>query len=587
MKKLCSKIAFALSLLYFLPSETALAETILFVPQDNRPVSYAYTVNTAESAGYEIITPPEIYLSDSGYQGSPDEIWTWVQSNAGKADAMVLSTDTLIYGGLVDSRKHNFTAFILQGRINKLEELHKAHPNVPIYAFGTVMRSPRASGGGVEPFYYADYGPTIFEISYWQDKRDSEGLNDAESAKLLSLTLSVPMEYLQDWFARRTKNNTVNKELINFARQGVLSYFCLGHDDNSGYSQSALEIRQLEKEAQKSSHSHFGSFPGADQLGLLLIAKYDVDHNGYIPTFSVIYPLGGGGKTMPHYENQSVEKTVSDHINALGGKIVTREKPDYLLAVNTPLTKLTGESEVFANLSMPRKSAREFLKRINNALERDIPVSIADIFYSNGSDNTLMEEMSRQDMLFDITAYNGWNTASNTIGYAIAQAVLGAKMNDHDRKKMLVEQYLDNWGYQANIRKEIYREQDHIRTDNVKYYGTLNQHLEEVMIDKIQKFAQKELHVNPRTVTARFPWGRLFETQILVADSPKYPLMQDIWDERKRKEEAELLAREKAAAEAAAKAAAEKAAQENTATEPAKAEATTPQTNETNSSSAS
>ncbi len=527
------------------------AATILFVPQDNRPVSFSYTVNTATAAGYDVITPPENLLSDNSYEGAPDRVWEWVNANVDRADALVLSTDTLIYGGLVDSRKHNFSLAQLEKRLQALIHLARTH-HMPIYAFGTIMRSPKASDGSVEPFYYADYGPKIYEITYWQDKRDTQGLSPAESAKLLSLTMSVPIEYLQDWFRRRTKNNVINERLIALAAGGDLTYFCLGHDDTSTFSQSTLESRYLMHHAEGIPPTRYGSFPGADQLGLLLIARYDVDRTGAAPRFKVIYPLGGADRTMPHYENQSAGETISDHIRAVGGTISDNARPDILLAVNTPLSNVTGESAAFKNLSMPRKSASLFLNRIEDALHRDIPVSIADIFYSNGADNTLLEEMSRKDLLFQVTAYNGWNTASNTIGYAIAQAVLARHMTPAAHERMLIEQYLDNWGYQANVRKDIYRKQDEIRTDNVKYYGELNTHLEEIMVDEIQQFAESRLHINPRRVFARFPWKRLFETEILVADSPIYPRMSDVFAERQKMEEERLrLAREAEAKKAA------------------------------------
>ena len=35
-------------------STSAYAKTILYVPQDDRPVDYAYTVKTAEDAGYTV-----------------------------------------------------------------------------------------------------------------------------------------------------------------------------------------------------------------------------------------------------------------------------------------------------------------------------------------------------------------------------------------------------------------------------------------------------------------------------------------------------------------------------------------------------
>ena len=38
---------------------TAEATTVLYVPQDDRPVSLAYTVATAQDAGYTVFTPPQ------------------------------------------------------------------------------------------------------------------------------------------------------------------------------------------------------------------------------------------------------------------------------------------------------------------------------------------------------------------------------------------------------------------------------------------------------------------------------------------------------------------------------------------------
>ena len=82
-------------------STSAYAKTILYVPQDDRPVDYAYTVKTAEDAGYTVLTPPRQYLSGSNFHGSPDELMNWVETHASEADAMVLSVDSLVYGGQI------------------------------------------------------------------------------------------------------------------------------------------------------------------------------------------------------------------------------------------------------------------------------------------------------------------------------------------------------------------------------------------------------------------------------------------------------------------------------------------------------
>lgn len=547
------------------------AETILLVPQDDRPVSLSYTVDTAEGAGYDVITPPEYMISGKNYHGEPDLIWNWVKENANRADIMVLSTDTLIYGGLVDSRKHDLPTSTLLKRTKDLRALHESNPNVPIYAFGTVMRSPRASGGGVEPAYYDTFGPTIFQIAALQDKLDAGQLSTDEQAQLIQLQAQVPIEYLQDWFTRRQKNMEVNRALIDETRAGVFRYFALGHDDTSTLSQSALESRYLKAYSKGLSDKVYGSFPGADQLALLLIARAHVDINNLQPSFEVIYPLGGAGDTVPHYEDQSVAKTIAEHVLAVGGTMVTKGQPDILLAVNTPLGTVTGESEAFENFPMISASTNAFLDQIEASINKKVAVSVADIAYSNGADNTFVYGVYKRGLLYKVDAYNGWNTASNTVGYAIAQGVLGKNMQTQEHRNMLTQQYLDNWAYQANIRKDIYRMQEDIRVDNVRYTGTLNEKLEAYMGERIQDFAEKYLEINPRTVEARFPWGRLFETEIIVHDQPVAPLQKELRLQREAEAKAKAEAEAKAKAEAEAKAKAEAAAKAKGTNEPTSA----------------
>ena len=522
------------------------AETVLFVPQDDRPVSLQYTVDTAKAAGMTVLTPPQNLISGKTYKGQADQIWNWVEQNAGRADVMVLSTDTLIYGGLVDSRKHNLPLSTLEYRLKRIEALKANYKNTRIYGFGTVMRSPRASGGGTEPSYYADYGPTIFQIAALQDKLDAGTLTQAETQKLMSLQASVPVEYLQDWFSRRQKNMQINKGLIDEARKGVFEYFALGHDDTSQLSQSALEGRYLSQYSKGIPRTQYGSFPGADQLGLLLMARSRTDESVEKPTFSIIYPLGGAGKTLPGYEDQTIDKTIAEHVEAVGGTMTTAGKPTVLLAVNTPLSTSTSESEAFGNFPMVSQATNAFVDRIQQATEQGVTVSVADIAYNNGSDNTLVGAMYKRDLLYKIGAYNGWNTASNTVGYAIAQGLLLKSMSPEGHRDMLTQQYLDNWAYQANIRKDIYRMQDSIRTGNVRYSGDLNSKLEEYLQERIQDFGETYLKVDPRTIKATFPWGRLFETDITVYNKPVVPLQKDIRLQReaeaKRKAEAEAAA---------------------------------------------
>lgn len=529
MNLLQKAVSLAVASFFLCASPAALAKTILYVPQDDRPVDYEYTVSTAEAAGYQVLTPPAQYLSGMNFHGSPDKLMAWVNANAGKADAMVLSIDSLVYGGLVDSRKHNLPMETLTARLEKVEALHKSHKNVPIYVFSTVMRSPWAGGKGVEPDYYLTMGSDNYQLASLQAKMDEEGLNPQERNDWFAIMRRVPMEYLQDWYNRRRKNMSINYRLIDDARKGVFTYYSLGHDDNSVSTQSSLESKYLEMAGTGIPKTAFGSFPGADQLGLLLITRASNDFNNYHPKITVIYPLGGGEKTVPRYDGQAIGKTIASHVEAIGGTMVDNERPDLLLAVNTPLTTSTTESANFENFPIMLQSTRDFLTQIEKAVNLDIPVSIVDMAFSNGSDNTLVYGLYQDKMMYRLAAYNGWNTASNSVGYGIAQGVLSKYMTADAHRDMLTTQYLDNWAYQANVRDYIYRMQQKLEAGVVtQYYPTLNEELQSRTKEQLQRYASTYLGIDPKTVDVTLPWQRLFEVYVDVKPTPSVPLEADV-----------------------------------------------------------
>ena len=517
-------------------SPAVLARTILYVPQDNRPVDFAYTVRTAQDAGYTVITPPVQYLSGSSFQGSPDKLIRWVQDHAGSADAMVLSIDSLVYGGLVDSRKHNLDMDTLTRRLSEVEELHKTH-NVPIYVFSTVMRSPWMGGKGVEPDYYLQAGTDIYQLASLQAKMDVDQLTPQERNDWFAIMRRLPMEYLQDWYNRRRKNMLINFRLIEDARKGVFTYFSLGHDDNSVNTQSSLESKYLELAGANVPKTAFGSFPGADQLGLLLITRANNDFMNYHPRITVIYPLGGGEKTVPRYDGQEVGKTIAAHIEAIGGTVTNTERPDLLLAVNTPLTDTTTESGNFENFPIMLQSTKDFLGQIESAVQAGIPVSLVDMAFSNGSDNTLVYGLYKDNMLYRLAAYNGWNTASNSVGYGISQGVLARYMPRDAHTNMLTTQYLDNWAYQANVRDYISRMEQKLEAGTVKrYYPSMTEELQSRTKEQLQRYAQTYLHVDPRTVQVTLPWNRLFEVYVDVRPDVSVPLEAEVRQSLRDKE---------------------------------------------------
>ena len=65
-----------------------------------------------------------------------------------------------------------------------------------------------------------------------------------------------------------------------------------------------------------------------------------------------------------------------------------------------------------------------------------------------------MNEFANRGNLEKLTAYNGWNTADNTIGFAIAQGILAPQISAEDNALLMRLRLVDDWFYQSNARRD-------------------------------------------------------------------------------------------------------------------------------------
>ena len=104
-------------------------------------------------------------------------------------------------------------------------------------------------------------------------------------------------------------------------------------------------------------------------------------------------------------------------------------------------------------------------------------------------------------MLYRLAAYNGWNTASNSVGYGLSQGVLAKYMTPAAHRDMLTTQYLDNWAYQANVRDYVTRMDQKLEAHAITpVYASRNQELQSLAKEQLQRYASTYLGVDPRTI---------------------------------------------------------------------------------------
>ena len=314
---------------------------IIYIPIDNRPVNLFQTIEVVERLGYEVLVPPEIFLGTGAKPeqfGNPDALWNWLKENAPQADAAVISTDAMLYGSLVGSRNHILTPEEILNRAKNFEQLREENPELPIYVFGTIMRTPRsaAATSNAEPEYYKTYAAQIFNYTALKDKSETEKLSSAEQNEMAKLEKSIPKEYLEDWLGRRAKNYNANKYFVDLTKSGVFQYFLLGCDDSALFSQTHLESRHLTKYGKPLDKEKFQVMSGADELGMLMISRAVNENLGYVPKVAIGYNEGTGADTVPTFSNEKISESLEGAIFAIGGlKVKNPANADLVLAINT------------------------------------------------------------------------------------------------------------------------------------------------------------------------------------------------------------------------------------------------------------
>ena len=424
---------------------------ICFVPLDNRPVCYSLAKDIAAiDEDIELLTPPREFLGDLTKSARVNEILDWLE-NIPACDAMVLSLDTIAYGGLIPSRRSPDSLEEIKARLNRLKPLLK---NKKVYAFSSIMRISNNNYNEEEKEYWKDWGKKIFEYSY-------SGVNDG-----------IPRAILDDYLATRKRNFEINKTYLNWG----LNTLIFSKDDCAPKGFNVDEARELERLGAKTK-------TGADEIPLTLLARaIEKEIKVFVEFTEPDYK-----DCISNYEDVSIEKSVQGQLE-LGGftQVLTREEADIILVVNN-FVERQGE-HVMGWTTQP------FRKTFTPP---DEPYAVADVRYANGADNDFVVQILQD---FPAYGYAGWNTSANTLGSLLAGVKVkwnAKKYSDKAFRKLQMIRLLDDWAYQANVR--INGETPQLEDLMKPYEERLTRYLE---------FKP----VNP--ITYSYPWKRSFEIEV-------------------------------------------------------------------------
>lgn len=129
----------------------------------------------------------------------------------------------------------------------------------------------------------------------------------------------------------------------------------------------------------------------------------------------------------------------------------------------------------------------------------------------------IIDGVDQLGLLLAARAYNGWNTADNTIGYAIAQGIFAEATPAPLLNKIIRQRVIDDWFYQSNARNKLTQRFDKITREDLKYsLGKLNKQTAKDALETCYQLSEKYDFTKNSKYTLAFPWDRLFEVDIYV-----------------------------------------------------------------------
>lgn len=466
---------------------------IAFIPIDNRPVCYSLPRQISEiNPDVELLMPDRKFLGDLKNKANITGILDWFESLE-TIDSAVISLDTIAYGGLVSSRRGSETFEEVALRVEKLKQI-LLKKKCKVFAFSSIMRISNNNINEEEKEYWSEYGTQIFEYSFNLHKME-ETLESELKNKCDCISAKLPKEILDDYFLTRKRNFYINKLYLKWSQEGIFDTLVFSKDDCAQFGLNVKEANLLKQEAKEKNIDVLVK-TGADEIPLSLLSRAIT--KGRDIKIAPVFTQPDYVDKISKYEDISVLESVTSQIELAGAKVDNIENADLILYVNNFKNQ---QGELVMNVF--EEGYKGHVRRF------DKTYFIADILNANGADNSFVEEFFKERIDFDkFYGYAAWNTTGNTLGSAICAALMRFISEEPDLeafKKIQLIRFLDDWAYQANVRKEVKQLSKEIDIKSLKE-----------KMSPYEMILKEKLNLDIEDISYAYPWDRFFETEVIL-----------------------------------------------------------------------
>ena len=384
-------------------------KTVMIIPLDSRPANTLYPELICKIAGIKPLLPPDEFMDSFKKPADTQKIAQWMIDNADKADAFIISSTMLCYGGLVASRTPATTLYEALKNLKRIKTLKLKYPHKPIFVYDIIQRLAVTASSEKELEHYK----LARQWAILEDKAETAP-EQGDMQMRDKLRSEISQSVFDDYMKARKRNNAVNASVIQMCAAGYIDSVVLGQDDASKYGIHKKEARTLgELASNLKLGDKFYIFSGADEIDAVLAARLASFFYGCAPSYFVMYPNRETFNWIAPYEDIEISENIKRHIEAAGSKLCgDSAEADIIVALNA-----TAETELRRNFDMV-----EMVDETARLVNEGRLVAVCDLSYTNRSDTAFVELLAAKTDISALASFSAWNTAGNKIGFAIAQA---------------------------------------------------------------------------------------------------------------------------------------------------------------------
>ena len=492
---------------------------IVLLPLDKRPCNYIYP-QLLPTDGINLCFPPKNILGKKKIAGDFVKIKEWLLEETKDADFLVISLDTLLFGGIVPARINHLTLSEIEDRAKVVTLIKQQNPQIKIFANELIMRCPSYSLSDEEPDYFDLYGKEIFRYGQIVDMENQGMMTPELAEEFESLVKFIDRNDLKDYLDRRQINIAILLENLHLVANKIIDFFIIPQDDSNEFGFSSVDQKKVRDHINKYHiENNIIMYPGADEVGLTLIARAINQINNLKPKVLVCYSSSKGQFVVPSFEDRIIDETVKYQIYAIGGiRVDACAECDIILGINIGSQMLTKNDKRSDTVYGKNRNLLTFIDYLEYGKKLNKIVGIADVAYCNSADEELLILLRNQKMLYKIDAYAGWNTSSNTLGTTLSTLSCYNCTRDEKKKtEFLTYRYYEDYGYMDIVRDVINNEILTLEGSTRFFLGNNYDLILKKAYDLLEKHMKThflEIYDKVDTMKVSFPWNRTFEIML-------------------------------------------------------------------------